>query len=212
MLYGTSTKFGVGITLFGDDLDLKSLDETITSLAQRSPLKDNNNILHMLGDDVRGATIGFGDKNEYGLSEYRGKNILWPVFLVQVGLLRWSAGFQHTSQEDQSNLYRLEHCAESALKKIDAQIAAECVEWLKNFSGFPTTYLMEYVFYVTRNYVSTNLDGKARIKKLAETLHSTFPMSPEYRAYQTRINQIAKKKGCDPHELTDLSEWPKFKW
>jgi hypothetical protein len=33
---------------------------------------------------------------------------LWPIFLMQVALLRWSAAFQPTNKEHQSNLYRLE--------------------------------------------------------------------------------------------------------
>ena len=38
------------------------------------------------------------------------------------------------------------------------------------------------------------------------------PWGEEYRDFASNIEAIAKKEQCNPQELTDVGEWPEFKW
>ena len=218
MLIARPTQHGAGLTLYGDYWDLENLHRTIHDLAAGSPLKgDLQDYLLGLAYDVRHAFQRDREEESFGRDEYdrviyRGVKILWPVILFQTALLRWSAAYQSTGKEQQANLYRLEHCAESALNEYDASIARECVGWLDSFCGVPDDYLVTYVTEVCYRYVFTGAAGKTRFKRLPAALHSLRPFSKEYEEYKGNIAVVAKEKGCEPHELRLRREWPAFKW
>jgi hypothetical protein len=218
MLLAKPTKYGAGIAIYGDYWDLQSLHQTIHELSAGSPLEgDMENFLLGLAYDIRHAYQRDREEESFGYDEYdrvtyRGEKVLWPIFLLQTALLRWSAAYQSTNKEQQANLYRLEYCAESALNQYDPSIAKKCIEWLNTFSGVSNNYLTMYVSEVSYKYIFTNAAGKPRFKRLPVALHSLHSLTKEYKEFQLYIESVAKEKGCKPHELLDLSEWPDFKW
>ncbi len=217
MLRSEPTRYGAGITLYGDYYDLRSLHDTIHDLSKGSPLIYSlEEFLLGLAYDVRHAyqkdrkVETFGS-DQYDQVTYGGVDLLWPIVLVQIRMLRWAAAFHPTTREHQSNLSRLESCAEQSLKEYDLLIGEKCVEWLNFFNGFPPTYLPEFISDVTKKYLFESKGGKQRFRRLPGILGMVHPMSEEYRAFEEEIRAIAKEKGCKPEELHDSSEWPEFK-
>src|SRR4030043_773302 len=110
MLLSEPTKYGSGITIWGDYQDFENLHETIHFLAEGVPLTINfQDFMLGLAYDIRHAFQGdrktkISRFDRLDRVKYYGVDILWPVFLVQLGLMRWSAGFHATTREHQANL------------------------------------------------------------------------------------------------------------
>jgi hypothetical protein len=221
MIFAKPTKYGAGIEIFGDYHDFTDLHETIHRLAdENGPLDGGQGEFALsLAYEVRHAYQGdrgvhkfIGDIYHSESAIYYSFKMLWPIFLVQLGLLRWAAGFQPTTREYQANLFRLEACAESALISYDPFVGRRCLEWLTRFQWFSDKYLLQYVQNCSLQYVTVGKAGKIRFKELPEILRMLSPFSKEYRAFEEYLQSIAKEKGCRPEDLTDIEEWPEFKW
>ena len=136
MILATPTKYAAGITIYGDYNDLNGLRDTVLSLCDQNPLQASLTEFVMgLAYDLRHAYQKDREVRSFGFDEYdkviyRGVSVLWPVFLVQLGLLRWAASFNPTTRDTQANLYRLEACAENALTSYDPMIGAWCFHWV----------------------------------------------------------------------------------
>ena len=166
-------------------------------------------IRHAYQRDRKEKTFGY---DEYDKVKYRGVDILWPVILVQSGLLRWSAGFVPTGKKHQANLYQLESSIEESLDSFDPVVGRYCMDWLSRFSGLSSNYIISFVSYCTKKFVYEGKAGKARFKKLPSILDSLYPFSKEYREFEAEIKRIADEKKCDPNDLQDWSDWPEFRW
>jgi len=218
MLIGKATKYGAGITLYGDYWDLHNLYETIHFLANGVPFNEQfSNFVLGLAYDIRHAYQGNRKKRIFGYDNidkisYRGVDILWPFFLVQVGMLRWSAGFHATTREHQANLFRLEACSQQALISYDAEIGAQCFSWLTEFPGLPDNYLLEFISKSTKKYIFESKPGKSRFKQLPEILLNLSPICPEYTKFEAEIRKAAKEQGCKPEDIEIAYDWPDFKW
>jgi len=219
MIFSKFTRQAAGITLYGDYWDFKNLHNTVHELCDDSPLnRQLEDFVLGLAYDVRHAYQGMRDTRTFGIDKlekvkYYGVSIMWPVFLVQVGLLRWLVSFKTTTKEDQSNLYRLEACAEESLLSYDPKIGGFCIEWLKSFSGFPDRYYAEFLSDCSLLYIEQQTTRKKRFQELPRILKMVSPLSNKYREFAKHMEQLAKDKGCKPENLTSaLQEWPDFKW
>jgi hypothetical protein len=218
MIFAKPTKYGAGVILHGDYLDFNNLHETIHKLCDQIPLqKGLGEFVLGLAYDVRHAYQGDRDILELadgivGKSTYFSFPVLWPIFLTQIGLLRWAAGFQSTSRESQSNLFRLEACAESALTAYDPFIGNRCFQWLMSFSGLPDNYLIQHITDCSRQYIASQAKGKERFKTLPDILSMLSPMSKAYWKLEEELKRIAKEEGCAPDDLSSTEELPDFKW
>ncbi|MCI5219462.1 MAG: hypothetical protein D3914_09795 [Candidatus Electrothrix sp. LOE2] len=218
MIISKPTRYGAGITLYGDYQDLCELHETIHYLSESGALTTHlSDFVLGLAYDIRHAyqkdrKEKFFGHDEYDRVKYRGVDILWPIILIQVGLLRWSAGFMPTNKCHQSNLYRIEYCLEESLNLYDSDVGDYCMDWLSRFSGFPTNYIVSFISYCTKNYIYEGKAGKSRFKKLPSLLTSLSSLSNEYREYDEAMQDIANEKKCSPHELKDWSDWKEFRW
>lgn len=218
MLLGSPTKYGAGITLAGDHADLVDLHETIHYFAGESgPIPpQHDEFLLGLAYDVRHAYQG--DRHTKTMRTPKAKytyfavDVLWPIFLVQVAMLRSAASYLPTEKAQQANLYRLEACVENALNDLDANISRECCRWLAEYSAFPASYLISFVSHQTYRYVFSSTTAKGRIRTLPEIMRDMSPYSEAYRAYDQELKAIAEKQKCRPEDLHDLSEWPEFRW
>jgi hypothetical protein len=221
MIYAEATKYGAGIQIYGDYHDFGNLHETIHHLADEGgPLRGGQDEFVLgLAYEVRHAYQGdrkvhkfAGDVTNSESTIYYSFLTLWPIFLMQLGMLRWAAGFQPTDREHQANLYRLEACAEKALISYDPFVGRRCVEWLTHFQGLSSKYLLLYIQNCSLQYVTLGKAGKARFKGLPDILRRLSPYSREYRNFEEYLQGIAKEKGCRLEELHDLEPWPEFKW
>lgn len=221
MIFSRPTKYGAGIQIYGDYHDLDNLHETIHQLANDQGPLNGSQMEFVLGlaYEVRHAYQGDRETHRFAAdithketTIYYSFQSLWPIFLPQLGLLRWAAGFQPTNREQQANLYRLEACAESALKAYDPFIGKRCLEWLSAFHGLPDDYLLQHIEDCARQYVSGKKVGKARFKELPDILLKLSPLSPEYQKFEEYLQKVAQEQNCQAAELSDRGEYPKFKW
>jgi hypothetical protein len=131
---------------------------------------------------------------------------------MQLGMLRWLAGFRPTTKDQQADLFGLEVCAESVLTSYDPFVGKRCVQWLTLFSGLPTGYRLQVVEEGSLQYVSGKTRGKARFKRLPEILKMFSPLSEEYREFDEHLQRCAKQLNCKVEDLRDPSPWPDFNW
>lgn len=220
MLFAESTKYGAGIELFGDYLDLKSLQELIYDLVEGYPIGGGESHLGEfvlgLAYEVRHAHQGDRENREVGLvgmdvNTYHGFTALWPYFLPQIALLRCSASYHATSRHHQSLLFKLEGCIEDTLNSTEPRVAKEVMNWLFSFSCFQQDYYIQYLDDLALFYVTAAKSRKARIRLLPRVLHMMEPWSESYRKFAAQLEAEANRHKCQPHELQSVIEWPEFK-
>lgn len=216
MFFAEATPFGAGVTLWGDYHDLRSLYDTVGRAVDAAP-GNMGDFIVALNYDIRHAYEQQREEKQFGHDDldrvtYRGVKIFWTHVLVQTALVRYYAGFVDTSKEDQSNIFRLEHALAQALRNYDAEVGEACVEWLSRPLYLSKEFLTEFLDEVTYKYIVDGPAGKRRFKKLPHVLRSVSELSPEYRAFKSELQKIAKEKGCDPHDLRSQTEYPEFKW
>ncbi len=218
MLTGRPTKYGAGITLAGDYADLAEAHETVHYLASDTgPLPAHHDEFALaLAYDFRKAYEGarrIEPAEVQGSSaKYFAVDILWPVFLVQLGMLRAAAGYLPTSRAQQSTLYRLEACAEQAMSAFDPSVSAICMRWLAHFTPLPETFLFEFVSQQAHSFVFGAAGGKSRFKRLPVILDDINSLSSRYRDFERSLSAQAAKEGCSPQSLVSLEPWAAFKW
>lgn len=216
MLTSAPTKFGAGITVYGDFLDIDSVHRTIHKIASEDVVEERiSNFILGLAYDLRKAKENKRETRKLGIDKndavnYKGVAVLWPYFLVQVAMLRRYAGYRNTDQRDQACLYLLEACAINSLLAFDLKAGRECIELFLNFPPFPSDYLFEFLNDCARRFVS--LPGKRRFQELPRLLKSMLWMSSDYAAFERLLKENAEKQGCSPHDLHDTRDWPDFKW
>lgn len=218
MLTASPTKYGAGITLWGDYYDLKAIHSTISFLSEKTDAGDQiKNYVLALAYDVRHAYQCDRETKVFGMDSldkvtYRGVSILWPFFLSQLAILRGLAAFVPHTAFEQANLYLLENCARMALMEYDAEVGTTCLAWLETPPPFGRNYLVEFIDSATKTFVLGSRPGKKRFQQLPTTLRSLSMFSKEYQAFKERLEGIAAEQNCSPHQLADWSEWPDFKW
>lgn len=218
MLFSKPTKYGAGIILYGDYWDLKNLHSTIHEIFGDESVDDKlSDFVLRLAFDIRKAYERQREKlnathfkNEK--VSYYGVKILWPIFLVQVGLLRWMAAFRPTTKSHQANLFRLEACTDEALEEYDPLIGKQCSEWLSTFGGFPTHYNYDLIYACTQEYISRGKPGKTRFKLLPDILGIIAFGSTEYLSFTKNLKSIMDKGGIKLNGSHDIEDWAPFKW
>ena len=216
MLTSAPTQFGTGITLYGDFLDLDTVHHTIHKIAGEGFHEGHiGNFMLGLAYDLRKAKEKQREVRKLGTEKedsvnYKGVDVLWPYFLVQVALLRHYAGYRDTDRKDQACLYLLESCAITSLLAHDPKVGKECAELFLNFPTPPNDYLFQFFEDRARRFVCT--PEKKRFQELPALLRSLWWMSSEYDAFVGKLKDHAEKQGCSPRELRDKRDWPDFRW
>jgi hypothetical protein len=117
-----------------------------------------------------------------------------------------------TPNHDHLIEHRLEASTDESLRSFDPFIARRCAEWLASFHGLRRGYLFQFISECSYEYIRGKTVGKARFKKLPETLRKIIPLSKEYQSFDEELRAIATEKGCQPEHLDNRRRWPKFKW
>lgn len=217
MLVSQPTKYGAGITIGGDYLDLTNLHETVHEIASENGPLSGHHFEFALGlaYDLRKAYEGCRDKWPSDAPAYAGYssvNILWPVFLVQLGMLRSACAYMPTNRRIHSHMYALEDCTEKALIEFDPAVGSMCMRWLANFNLLPDSFLLEFVTHQSYEFLYGANQGKARFKRLPSLLDNISIFSKAYQDFERAVSQKAHAVGVKAQDMADLSEWPDFKW
>ncbi len=216
MLQMHSTKNGAGVTLCGDYHDLYDLYETVHEVSNAMPQGTSEFFLGF-AYDIRHAYMGNRKivKSENPLelkNSYYGVDILWPVYLSQIILLRRYASFMPTNKTIQANIYRIEAVTELALNDFNSKSADNCIEWLNTANPFHATYLFEFVTVLTRNFLMNAKTSSTRVRQLPGVLRQLNWFSEEYKLFESDMLTVAESKEVSPEDLHDESEWPEFSW
>lgn len=103
-----------GLALWGDYATLDQLYEFVHKVvAESSAIGDKEGFILSLAYDVRKAMQGARSKSHVddsgGRHKVFGVEILWPVILVQAGVLRHAMASMPTNRLDQATMFGLEH-------------------------------------------------------------------------------------------------------
>jgi hypothetical protein len=137
MLEYRLTPHHAGIALWGDGAALSRLHEFVHHVVAESPyIEDKEGFVLGLAYDVRKAFQGQRSQDHRAFSEndrchIYGVEILWPMLLVQVGMLRQAMAFIPTNKLDQAIMFELEHVVESAVRTAMPVTADEVIHRIR---------------------------------------------------------------------------------
>ena len=147
MLEFKLTRHHAGLVLWGDYAALERAHGLVHRVVEESPvIDDKEGFVLGLAYDLRKAFEGqrskaFRSDPDGSRCRIYGVEILWPVILVQVGLLRQAMGFIVTNRLDQSIMFELEHVVETAVRAAEPGRADEILEWMGRVGSAPYSHL-----------------------------------------------------------------------
>lgn len=213
MLETKLTRNHAGLTLWGDYAALERLHAFIHRIAEESPsIEDKEGFVLGLAYDVRKAFQGYRNQdyrtypNDDRCRIY-GVEILWPVLLVQVGVLRQAMAFIPTNSLDQAIMFELEHAVEFAVRSTMPITADDVLHRLRRIGAAPYAHLDSVLDSRCRYFIG--LPAKERLKALPKLMDTFAPM---YQILAT--GDATMRPGVIPPSafVKDDSEWLDFEW
>jgi len=215
MLQFEITKKHAGIRLWGDTWTLQRIHEVLHKVNEQSCVIENKEGFFLgLAYDIRKAyekqreidTIEiFDDKYQiYGVE------ILWPVIVAQVGLLREAMGFIPTNRNDQIVAFELENLIEGAAAKALPGRAEEIMSLMARVGGCQS-HIDEVLDSRCRFFI--DLPPSKRIKMLPSVLESFDPMFDHISRLRIRNSSPVQLSPEDFAKYQDVdTDWPDFQW
>ena len=179
MLEFTLNRHHTGLTPWGDHATLSRLHRVIHAVVEGSVvIEDKEGFVLGLAYDVRKAfeEQRRQDSRTHGDDKSRiyGVEILWPVVLVQVGVLRHAMGFLPTDKGFQAAMYDLEDVVESAVRRAVPKAATNLIEWIARLGALPYKHLDSVPS--NRCCYFIELELKRRLASLLPLMESFDPM------------------------------------
>ena len=213
MLEYKLTPHHAGIALWGDGAALSRLHEFVHHVVAESPyIEDKEGFVLGLAYDVRKAFQGQRSQDYRAfLADDRchtyGVEILWPVLLVQVGVLRQAMAFIPTNKLDQAIMFELEHIVESAVRAAMPVTADEVIHRIRCIGSASYMHLDSVLDSRCRYFIE--LPTKQRPKVLPKLMETFDPM------YGFLADSGAKPRPgvILPSAFVRNGErWPDFEW
>ncbi len=219
MITAEATRYGSGVAVFGDPLDLYTLVENIYVLADDDVLgAELSEYLLGLAYDVRHSLMGDREAKEMDvpyLQEphvYRGTKMLWPHVLVQIALIRQSEPYVDRSRLHIPTLGGLETAVFTALVEYDSKVGTEAAKRTLDLPRFPSDYLSAFIESETITFLEEGRAGKQRFRRLPALIRRIRSDSSDYRAFERACISQSDELGCHPTEMGDPRPWPEFRW
>lgn len=221
MLSATCTKRGTGITIWGDDDDLRYLYLLVHTLAGEGEWTNDARggrikILHSFAYEVRHAyqesrlsraveiTPGV-HKTEFGF------NYSWIDILFTLACLRFNAAYTATDEEMQSCLDQLEQWIRKALFAFDGKGAKHIEPLIGPHTLYVThEWIWQFNQQIQIDYMEMNAN-KTRFRNIPYLLNQTERWGPTHSYLKSKIKRTADELGCDVYEIEYL-EFPDIKW
>ncbi|SDH70709.1 DUF6904 family protein [Propionivibrio dicarboxylicus] len=213
MLEYQLTPHHAGVALWGDFPTLDRLHGFVHHIVEESNyIEDKEGFVLGLAYDVRKAFEGQRSQDYRGVSKddrYRiyGVEILWPVLLVQVGVLRQAMAFIPTNKLDQAIMFELEHVVESAVRAAMPVTADEVIHRIGCIGSAPYIHLDTVLDSRCRYFIE--LPAKQRLKMLPKVMETFDPMHSLFAETGSGLRQgvISFDAFVDGRQ-----DWPDFKW
>lgn len=201
-----------GLALWGDYASLERLHEFVHEVvAESSAIEDKEGFVLGLAYDVRKAFQGQRSESHIDHGGGRGKifgvEILWPVILVQVGVLRHAMAFIPTNRLDQATMFELEHTVEAATRAAMPSTVDEVIHHMRQIGAMPYHHLDTVLN--SRCCYFIELPAEKRLVVLPKLL-DTFDPNYAFLAKQRTTMQ----PGIIPPDAFAAGEreWPDFEW
>lgn len=203
-----------GVTLWGEYDALRRLHTFIHRVVEESLyIERKDGFVLALAYDFRKA---YENQREHAYrSNAEGKKIriygvgiVWPMILVQVGVLRQALAFMPTNKLDQSLMFELEYAVELALQKALPTLTHEEIDrMIYGICGGPYNHLENILDSRCRYFVG--LPPEKRLKSLPILMNTFNPMH-EYLVSAG----IDNSQGVIHSDAFVYSEkdWPDFEW
>lgn len=211
MLNSEPTRHHAGLRLWGDYPTLERLHAFIHRTVESSlVISEQDGFVLGLAYDVRKAFEGQRQLREHTAPNgdhhlLYGVEILWPLLLVQVGVLRHTMAFISTTRLDQAIMYELEYVVESALRTTIPAAADAVLDQLQRIGAEPCTRLEVLLDSRCRYFLERPPSERlAVLPKLLTTLDAMYPILVEGEALSTA-------DFIPPSAFVD-DEWPDFEW
>ncbi|MGF7077724.1 DUF6904 family protein [Mucilaginibacter sp. UYCu711] len=221
MLTATPTKRGTGISIWGDDEDLRALYQLVHTLAGDSEYTNDSKggrvqILHCFAYEIRHAyqesrltkpvTITEGvHQTDFGF------NFSWIDLLFTLNCLRFNAAYTPTEPDDQTTLDRLEQITRQALQEFDTKGAQEIERFVgPHLLNVNHPWIWQFNQQLEIDYMEMNVN-KTRFRNIPNLLRRTEKWSPLHSFLIGNIKATAKELNCDVYEIEYL-EYPNIKW
>lgn len=221
MLTATPTNRGTGISIWGDDDELRSLYHLVHKLAGDSEYTDDAKggrikILHCFAYEIRHAyqesrltkplTIAEGvHQTDFGF------NFSWIDLLFTLNCLRFNAAYTPTDSEDQIILQRLEQITRQALQDFDSKGAQEIEQFIgPHLLNINHPWIWQFNQQIEIDYMEMNIN-KSRFRQIPNLLRQTEKWGPLHSFLIGKIKTTAQELNCDVYEIEYL-ESPDIKW
>ena len=203
-----------GVVIWGDIWALNGVYELIHRVNENSPIIENKEGFFLgLAYDLRKAFEGQRKKDKREFFEDRcriyGVEILWPVIVSQVGLLRASMAFIPTTRHAQSIAYELESLIESAAREDLPGREEQIMEQMRRI-GEAQTHVEKVI--ESRCHYFIDFPPKDRLRMLPAVLDSLDPMFEIMGGRRVSADPSAAIPRTTFAKYTDDLEWPEFKW
>ncbi|WP_043946775.1 DUF6904 family protein [Ralstonia solanacearum] len=169
-----------GVALWGDFATLHRLHGFIHYVVQESVyIEDKEGFVLGLAYDMRKAFSGQRSEDHRGESKddrcrIYGVEVLWPVLLTQVGVLRQAMAFTPTNKLDQAIMFELEHVTESAVRAATPVLADEVIHRMRSVANAPYMHVDSVLKSRCRYFIE--LPAKQRLPMLPKVMATFDPM------------------------------------
>jgi len=213
MLEYRLTPHQAGVALWGDSAALVRLHEFIHHVVEEcDQIEDKEGFVISLAYDIRKAYQGqrsqdFRDHPETDRCSIYGVELLWPLLLVQVGVLRQAMAFMPTNKLDQAIMFEFEFVVECAVREAMPITADEVIHRIRQLGCTSYIHLDKVLDGRCRYFIE--LPANKRLKVLPRLMETFDPMYELLAGTGgiTRAGYIAP----EAFEL-DGQFWPDFEW
>ncbi len=201
-----------GLVLWGDYASLARLHEFVHEVAsESSTIEDKEGFVLGLAYDVRKAFQGERSESHVNHGGDRckifGVEILWPVILVQVGMLRHAMAFMPTNRLDQATMFELEHVAESAVRSAMPSSAEQVIHRMRQIGAMPYHHIDTVLDSRCRYFI--DLPAKERLTALPKLMDTLDPMY----AFLAEQSATIRQRIIPPNAFAAADcGWPDFEW
>jgi hypothetical protein len=221
LLTATATKRGTGITIWGDDEDLRYLYQLVHSLTPYSEwthdaIGGRIMILHSFAYEVRHAyqddRLKKADPVVEGIHQTAlGFNYSWIDIIFTLCCLRFNAAYAVTDEYDQSTLDQIEKITKQALHEFDPKGAKEIEEFIgPHRLNVNHPWIWQFNQQLEIDYMEMNVN-KTRFRNIPDLLRRTEKWSPLHPFLTGKIKATAKELNCEVYEIEYL-EYPNIQW
>ena len=209
MLAYKLTPHHAGIALWGDFSTLHRLHTFVHHVVNNSCfISEKDGLMLGLAYDLRKAFQGQRSTEHqtvFDNERYQtyGVEILWPVLLIQICILRKAMAYMACSKLDQAIMFELEHVVESAIREAIPAKAGTVIHHLQLLQGESYTSLDRTLDSRCRYFIE--LPAPKRLRQLPELLE-TFMFDDN--------NTSSRRRRSIPQNAFIESNlpWPDFEW